>query len=99
MHEGREIVTPGRTYLAGHIRVEIHPLVKVLLTVIHRLNDPSGLIHPRAVWDMTRNLQLTAGASLPYGGTGTEFGGFPIPGTGRLTPAPRQVFLWLAYYF
>jgi len=94
-----ERFTLGRAYLAGHLQVEIHPLVNLLLTVIHRLNEPSGLIQPRAVWDVSRNVQLTLGASIPYGGSGTEFDGWPIPGTPWLTPAPEQAFLWMAYYF
>ena len=94
-----EIFTLGRAYLAGHVRVEAHPLLNVLLTVIHRLNEPSGLIQPRAVWDATRNLQVTVGAGIPYGGTGTEFDGFPLPGTGRLTPAPERLFFWATCYF
>jgi len=94
-----EIFTLGRTYLAGHLRVEAHPLLNLLVTVIHRLNEPSGLIQPRAVWDATRNLQVTVGADIPYGGNGTEFDGFPLPGTGRLTPAPERLFVWATYYF
>jgi hypothetical protein len=94
-----EIFTLGRTYLAGHLRVEAHPLLNVLLTVIHRLKEPSGLIQPRMVWDATRSLQVTAGAGIPYGGTGTEFDGFPLAGTGRLTPAPERFFIWATYYF
>ena len=94
-----EIFTLGRAYLAGHIRLEAHPLLNVLLTVIHRLNEPSGLIQPRAVWDATRNLQVTVGAGIPYGGNGTEFDGFPLPGTDLLTPAPERFFVWATCYF
>ncbi|MGD8385948.1 MAG: hypothetical protein PVG49_02315 [Desulfobacteraceae bacterium] len=94
-----ERFTLGRAYLAGHLQVEIHPLVNLLLTAIHRLNEPSGLIQPRAVWDVSRNVQLTLGATLPYGGPGTEFDGWAIPGTPWLTPAPEQAFLWVTRYF
>ena len=94
-----EIFTLGRAYLAGHVRLEAHPLLNVLLTVIHRLNEPSGLIQPRAVWDATRNLQVTVGAGIPYGGNGTEFDGFLLPGTDLLTPAPERFFVWATYYF
>ncbi len=94
-----EIFTLGRAYLAGHLQVEAHPLVNMLLTVIHRFNKPSGLVQPRVMWDAKRNLQITFGASIPYGGTGTEFDGFPLPGTERLTPAPARAFVWATYYF
>lgn len=94
-----ERFTLGRAYLAGHVQVEVHPLIKLLLTVIHRLNEPSGLVQPRAVWDVSRNVQLTLGATLPYGGPGTEFDGWPVPATPWLTPAPQQAFLFVTRYF
>lgn len=94
-----ERFTLGRAYLAGHLQVEVHPLLNLLLTVIHRLNEPSGLIQPRAAWDVSRNVQLTLGATIPYGGPGTEFDGWAIPGTPWQTPAPEEVFLWVTRYF
>ncbi len=94
-----EVHALGRYYLAGHISVELHPLLNVLLTLIHRLDESSGLIQPRAVWDLAHNIQITAGAAIPYGKTGTEFKGFPVPGTDRLTPAPARAFLYMTYYF
>ena len=94
-----ELFTLGSTYLAGHIQVEVHPLVSVLTTVIHRLNEPSGLIQPRVTWDATPNLQVTLGGTVPYGGPGTEFGGIPIAGTGVFTPSSPSVFCWATRYF
>ncbi len=94
-----ELFTLGRIYLAGHIRVEAHPLLNAYLTVIHNVEDSSGLVQPRAVWDASSDVRLTLGASVPYGGTGTEFGGFRIPGTGASSPASASIFLWAARYF
>ena len=94
-----ELFTLGRAYLAGHIRFEAHPLVNVLMTVIHRLNEPSGLVQPRITWDATTNVQVTFGGTIPYGANDTEFGGFNLPGTDILTPAPSKAFLWVTYYF
>ena len=51
------------------------------------------------VWNITQDLQLTAGATVPWGGSGTEFGGFPIPGTGYISSPPVSAFIWLARYF
>ncbi len=94
-----EIFTLGRTYLSGSVRVELHPLFNLFLTSINNIADPSGIFQPYGVWDITQDLQLTAGATVPWGGSGTEFGGFPIPGTGFLSRPPLSAFLWLTRYF
>lgn len=94
-----ELFTLGRAYLSGHIRVELHPLFNVYLTVINNMADPSGTLQPRAVWDVVEDVQITFGGNIPYGGRGTEFGGFKIPGTNFLSTAPSNVFLWFTYFF
>jgi hypothetical protein len=97
--ERGELHTLGRTYLSGHIRVEVHPLFNLYLTVINNSADPSGILQPRAVWDATEDIQLTLGGTLYYGQEGTEFGGFPLPGTSLLSTPPNTAFLWLTYFF
>jgi hypothetical protein len=94
-----EIFTLGRAYLSASVRVELHPLFNVIFTSINNITDPSGIIQPYGVWDITQDLQLTAGGTLPWGGSGTEFGGFPIPETGFISKPPYGVFLWLTRYF
>jgi hypothetical protein len=94
-----EIFTLGRTYLTGSVRVELHPLFNLILTSINNIADPSGILQPYGVWDITQNLQLTCGATIPWGGTGTEFGGFPIPGTAFISSPADSAFLWLTRYF
>jgi hypothetical protein len=97
--ERGELYTLGRTYLGGHIRVELHPLFNVYLTVINNLADHSGTMQPRAVWDIAEAIQITLGGNLHYGRRGTEYGGFQIPGTNLLHKAPNSAFLWLSYFF
>jgi len=97
--ERGELYTLGRTYLGGHIRVELHPLFNIYLTVISNLADPSGIIQPRAVWDIAEAIQIAFGGNIYYGGTGTEYGGFKIPGTNFLNKAPDSAFVWLNYFF
>jgi hypothetical protein len=94
-----EIFTLGKTYLAGQVQVELHPLFNVYLTVINNLYDPSGIIQPRAMWDIAQDLQITLGCNIYYGGTGTEYGGFKIPGTGLYSEPSHSAFLWLTYFF
>ncbi|RLB22688.1 MAG: hypothetical protein DRG76_06080 [Deltaproteobacteria bacterium] len=94
-----ELFVLGRDYFASEIQVELHPLVHVFLTVIGNLHDPSGIIQSRAIWDATQNLQLILGTTIEVGEKGTEFGGFPLSGTGLCTPSQDRIFLWTMYYF
>jgi hypothetical protein len=56
-------------------------------------------VQPYAVADLMQNLQLTMGANISYGDTGTEYGGFYIPGTGRLVDYANSFYFWLTYFF
>jgi hypothetical protein len=94
-----EIFVIGKTYISGELRMELHPLFNLFLTLIDNLNDPSGIIQPRAVWDVAENVRMTAGGNLYYGKTGTEFGGFNIPKTDLTNTPPNLAFLWVSYFF
>ena len=94
-----EMFTLGRTYLSGSIEVELHPLFNIYLTVINNLADPSGIIQPRAIWDIAENFQLTFGTNLAYGGEGTEFGGFKAPQSDFIIKSPDNAYIWATYYF
>jgi len=94
-----ELFVLGRYYLSGSLQIELHPLVQFYATVINNVNDPSGIFQPRMLWDISQNLQLTLGANLYYGASGTEFGGFELPGTGLRARPADSVYLWLTYYF
>ncbi len=89
----------GRTYLSGHVRVELHPLFNLFLTAINNIEDPSGILQPRAMWDVAEDVQVTVGGNVAYGEKGTEFGGFEVAGTGLFTGPPDSAFLWLTYFF
>jgi hypothetical protein len=94
-----ELFTLGKTYAAGYLRLEIHPLVNLFCTAILNTADPSGIIQPRGTWDITEDLQLLLGADLFWGPSGSEFGGIPIAGTPYTTAPADRVYAWLAYYF
>lgn len=94
-----ELYTLGEVYLAGHVRVELHPLFNVFLTVINNLEDPSGILQPRATWDITQDIQLTLGGDIFYGNRNTEYGGFTIPSTGFTYRPSNNAYLRLTYYF
>ena len=94
-----EMFTIGRTYLAGEVQMELHPLFSIYLSVINNMADPSGLWQPRAVWDMTGDLQMTFGGSVYYGASGTEYGGFELDDTRVVTKPANSAFVWLTYFF
>jgi len=94
-----ELFVVGNNYLTGELQIELHPLFRVFLTAINNIEDPSGIFQPRAVWDVTQNLQMLVGANVAYGAKGSEFGGFRIPGTDLRNKVPPSVYLWFNYYF
>jgi len=94
-----ELFVLGRNYLSGHIQIELHPLFQLFFTAINNIEDPSGILQPYTTWDIAQNLQLTGGLSVSYGGKGTEFGGFILPGTDIRSKSPNNAYLWIIYYF
>ena len=97
--ERGDLFTLGRTYLSGHIRMEMHPLLNVYLTVINNLADPSGILQPRITWDITENIEITFGSNVCYGGRGTEYGGFRYPDSNFLNKPPDSAYFWATYFF
>ncbi len=97
--ERGEIFTIGRNYIAGQIQIEIHPLSKIFLTLINNLNDPSGLIQPHVILDVSQNIQCTIGGSVYYGKRETEYGGFRILSTNFINKPSPNAFLSLSWFF
>ena len=97
--ERGEIFALGRTYLSGYIRVELNPLLNAYLTVINNLADPSGILQPRVIWDITEDIQITLGGNICYGRRNTEYGGFKYPDSDFFNEAPGSAYLWLTYFF
>jgi hypothetical protein len=94
-----EVFTLGKLYLTPHIGVELHPLFNVYATFINNLLDPSGVVQPRCVWSVTEDLEAMAGATVYWGGPGTEYGGFPIPGTDVSAVPADSAYVWLTWYY
>lgn len=94
-----ELYTLGRTYLAGELQVELHPLFNLSLTAITNLADPSGLLQPRGVWDLSQSTRLTCGAVIPFGRSGTEYGGFRLPDSRFNSASAASLYLWLIWYY
>ncbi len=94
-----EIFTLGRAYLDAQLKVELHPLFTVYCTVINNLHDPSGILQPRAVWDLSQNSQVTLGGNVYYGGPGSEYGGFVPQGWNLRYLSPPSAYAWFTYFF
>jgi len=94
-----DLFTLGKYYLSGHVRVELHPLFNLAVTAINNISDPSGLVQPYAIWNMTQSLELTFGGNVFWGQKDTEYGGFKIPGLPLSTNPSDRAYIWLSYYF
>ena len=97
--ERGEAFVLGKDYLAGHLNIEVHPLVNLYLTVINNLHDPSGSVQPRLIWDSRQNVTFTLGSTLFYGEKGTEFGGIEAPSSNYLITPAHSLYLWATLYF
>jgi hypothetical protein len=97
-----ELFVLGKNYMSAEIQIELHPLFTIFLTGINNLQDPSGALQPRAVWNIAQNLDLKIGANIFWGDNGqpgSEFGGFIIPGTKIHSRSSNTAYLWFNYYF
>ena len=94
-----EMFTLGRAYLDAQLKIELHPLLSLYCNLINNLHDPSGILQPRAVWDLSQNSQITLGANIYYGGPGSEYGGFTPTGWSRRYVSPSSAYAWFTYFF
>lgn len=93
------LFTLGQWYADGNIRVELHPLFNVYLTVISNAVDPSWIVQPRICWDFAKSFRLTLWGNIAFGPKESEYGGFQVPGTDLDRKPPNGGFAWLSYYF
>ncbi|MDZ7759505.1 MAG: hypothetical protein U5L00_04515 [Desulfovermiculus sp.] len=96
-----ELFVLGKSYLAGLIRFEAHPLMNLSGTAIVSMADGSWLFQPKATWNLAQNVDLLLGATLAHGPADSDFGGFDVqlgPQEVSLAP-PNTVTLWLTAYF
>jgi hypothetical protein len=91
----------GRCYLAGMWQIELHPLLRHDWTAIVNLEDPSGLLMPQLLWDVTADTRIILGAQWNWGARGTEYGGYDMDLTGcEVSVVPfNRVHLWVTRSF
>jgi hypothetical protein len=67
-------LTLAKDYAALGISKDLHPLLKLEMTLMVNLDDASSYAAPSLTWDAGRNLFLTAGIQRLSGARRTEFG-------------------------
>ncbi len=94
-----ELFTLGKDYIATQLQVELHPLFNIYISTINNINDPSGIIQPRATLSISENATLDVGMTTYYGGRETEYGGYSIPGTSFYSNSPENIYFVISWYF
>jgi hypothetical protein len=94
-----ELFTLGQNYLAAGMTIEMNPLWLFNPTLFTNINDHSGLLQLTSMHDVKQDMQLILALNLPFGSTGTEFGGIDSGVPGRPLSVGVSGFLQLAWYF
>ena len=94
-----ELYALGRFYASGSVNLELHPLLNLYLTPIVNLNDGSGILLPRLVYNMSDNLRLSVTGAFHWGGDGTEYGGYEIPNRSFSQRPSDSLSAWVTWYF
>lgn len=94
-----ELFALGRFYASASLNMEVHPLVNAYITPILNLNDGSGILLPRIVYDYADNIRMTVTGSFNWGGDNTEYGGYQISGTSFDYKPSNSISAWATWYF
>jgi len=94
-----ELFTVGRHYLAGGVTVEITPLINVSPNLFLNVGDGSGLGQIVGQYDFSQDWQGLLALNIPFGSSGTEYGGLDTPIENRQLSTGPGLFLQVAYYF
>jgi hypothetical protein len=83
-----QVFNTSRDYLAGGMRLEATPLLTLSPSLIANLDDPSFYAAAEVSWSLSDNANFIAGAQVPLGRKGTEYGGLPATGNAEPYVAP-----------
>jgi len=89
----------GRHYLATSIMIEMNPLWNLTPTLLMNVSDPSGLLQLVAQYSLSDNMALLGSLNIPWGSSGSEFGGIESGIADRYLSRNAGVFAQLAWYF
>ncbi len=94
-----ELYTLGRHYLGLSATMELTPLFWLTGQLQRNLDDRSTLLQLITQYDLEQNLQLTSAVNLPFGHTGSEYGGIDSGIENLPLSAGPSLFVQLAWYF
>jgi hypothetical protein len=94
-----QLFTLGRHYAAASVLVEMTPLWTVTPVMLVNIGDPSALLQLTTQYSLGDNLALLGSFNLPFGASGTEFGGIDTPLPGRYLSSGPGAFVQIAWYF
>ncbi|RLQ21014.1 hypothetical protein DWB85_14935 [Seongchinamella sediminis] len=94
-----ELFTIGRHYLAGGVSIELSPLFMATPNLFYNLGDSSGLVQLVAQYDLAQDWQLLVAGNIPFGASGTEFGGLDTGVDDLQLASGPSLFAQLAFYF
>ncbi|MEH6591159.1 MAG: hypothetical protein V7746_12950 [Halioglobus sp.] len=94
-----ELFTLGRDYLAGGLTIEMSPLIHLSPNMFINLGDGSGLAQVVGQYDFKQNWQGLLAVNLPFGSSGTEFGGLDTGIDGKQLSNGPGLFAQVAFYF
>ncbi|MEH6569242.1 MAG: hypothetical protein V7709_09210 [Halioglobus sp.] len=94
-----ELFTVGKNYLAGGVTIEMTPLINISPNAFFNIGDGSGLAQLVGQYNFKQNWLFLMALNVPFGSSGTEFGGLDsgIPDK-QLSNGPG-VFAQIAFYF
>ncbi len=93
-----ELFVFGRDFVSTGIQVEWAPRWTMFLNQIFHANDGSGYTQIRSEHDLFQDVLLMAGANIPWGRTGTEFGGIEV-GPELYQRPSLSLYLRIALYY
>ena len=97
-----DVYVTGTDFLSAGVRVELHPLIQIVLTEIYALQDGSAFHQAQLQYDFLQDATLTFGLNIPTGGRGSEFGGRGVvvsEGETRYVRPPRSAYLRASFFF
>ena len=92
-----ELFTLAERYISTGGRIELTPRTNLFINQIINLDDTSGFLQIRSIFDWAEDSDVQLGVNIPLGPSGTEFGGINQPG-GTVGPA-LSAYLRTSYYF
>jgi hypothetical protein len=94
-----ELFTLGRHYIAASALIEVTPLWLLTPNVFFNLSDGSAMVQLFSTYDFQQNTRFLVSLGIPFGASGTEFGGIDSAIDGEQLSTGLNLFAQLAWYF